>query len=122
MGHVRKTISAKQKLEKIATDLKSKQAIKAEKLKLGQEYDAEVLLEQQHIHPKSNAVTSETSAARILKTSHQDAALALQKSEEDAAKLLKVSHKESAKKIQNKNHIISWMFGGYSVERDYEDE
>lgn len=100
---------------KKAVTLKGQQDIDAALLKESQEIDAEDLLRVQNDTDGVDVNTQEN-AALALKDSQVEAASVLKGSNATHANNLKKTQKYMDKKLDEKDQVISWVTGGYSVE------
>lgn len=100
---------------KKAVSLKEKQEIEAAVLKESQEIDAEDLIKVQSDMDGVDVNTQEN-AALALKDSQVEAAAVLKDTNATHANNLKKTQKYMDKKLDEKDQVISWVTGGYSVE------
>lgn len=101
-----------------ALALKSKQETDADNLELNQKRTASDLLNAQIEHPEKDIRNSERRAAEALRQSQNDAAASLLESQKENAQILKAVNLRSSQKLKEKNQIINYLSGGYSVYTD----
>lgn len=120
MDKEEKKITEKRRQEIEASDLKKKQERSAALLEQKQYRSALSLSAWQIAHNDESINISRKNAANALKKSQEAAAQFLRQSQEEDSATLKEANRISKQKIFEKDQVISWLTGGYSVEKHSE--
>ena len=99
---------------KVAVALDAHQKQKATNL-LDARNGGKKTVEELNQHAATSLASSHVKAAAMLKDTQLKAATALKESQAHAASTLQKVHADAAEKHQEKDDIISWMSGSYSV-------
>ena len=113
--------AVKKAQEHAAGELKQTRIVDAVLLKLEQEIAASDLSDVLNNDASPSAHAHEH-AATALKDSQVEAAVALKISQAADAKLLKKSQASHAEELKEKNQVISWVLGAYSVDATEDDK
>jgi hypothetical protein len=101
--------------EKSAQILKKNQEDRASKLKTDQNSVAHDLRQSQVDYPEQNIQGIQIKAAIALKQSQKEAATALEESQGENAEILKNANARATRKLKDKDQIITYLTGEYSI-------
>ncbi len=108
--------------EKSAQILKKNQEDRASKLKIDQNKVAHNLRQNQVDYPEEDIQDVQIKAAIALKKAQKEAATALEESQVENADILKNANTRAARKIKDKDQIITYLTGEYSIHQNGEEE
>ena len=106
--------------QKDAALLKERQEVEATKLELAQQHTADDLLNAHQSHDAANLAQFRENAACALHDSQELAANTLKASHAANAKLLRKIEDSSVQKLREKDQVIAWFSGCYSLDDNQE--